>query len=160
MNQAVYAVFNADEHPENGDVLDLSLNLGADRIFFTDGGPGVDFGLLDAEGNPPVSAVNTKHNCLNLIAGFKYFRGMPQSSRPGHFGNMDQPFHSFFKGNKGAVSGKTDYVSADPGTNYVFLLDVQPRVCSGLLQTEGNLPLGAVIFQHHHIDMITDFDDL
>ena len=104
--------------------------------------------------------VDTQDHGLDLVPDLEDFRRMPHPPGPGHFGNVNQPLDPFFKGDEGAVVGEADDLAADPRTDLVFSLDGQPGIGHGLLESQGNFPLDAVVFQHHHVDLVADLDHL
>src|SRR5258708_849089 len=76
MDHAVDLAGQADEEAELGDVLDLALELAADRIFLDEGAPRIGQGLLEAEADAPLLRVDIEHHDLDLLAGRDDLAGM------------------------------------------------------------------------------------
>jgi len=57
MYKSVNAVFNADESPEVGYILDLPLKFGADRITLFKTEPWICFGLLQTKGDTTIRCI-------------------------------------------------------------------------------------------------------
>ena len=58
MNEAVDIIFDADKETEIGNILDFSLNLGADRVFVDKAVPGIRLDLFHAERDTAFFRIN------------------------------------------------------------------------------------------------------
>ena len=106
VNQSVDAVFHFDERAEVGEVADFARNDGADRIALGDGVPRILFERFERERNAPVLHVDVGDDGIDFGAHGKELGRIADLFRPRHFGNVDQPFHSLFELDEGAVVGQ------------------------------------------------------
>src|SRR5436190_849197 len=83
-------IAETDNEPELGDVADLPLELGADRVLVDKGLPRIGQGLLQAEADAPLLRIDVEHHDLDLLAGRDDLAGMHVLLGPAHLGDMDQ----------------------------------------------------------------------
>ena len=83
---------------------------------------------------------------------------MIDAFRPGHFGNVNKSFDSFFQLGERAVIGDADNRSLDFCANGILFGNRFPRAGLLLLQTERNLFLFAVDGQDLDLDLVVNFE--
>ena len=114
MDKPIDALIQAYEGAEIGQAFDLALDLGPQRVLGFDQVPWVRRDLFHAERDLASRLIDIQHLGFHLIADRDNFRGMADFMRPGHLGDMDEPFDAGFKFDECAVIGQADDTPRDP----------------------------------------------
>ena len=96
MDQTVNAFLDADEDAEIGNILDLALDDGTDRVVFTHQVPWVGVQLFHAEGDAFGFRLDVQHHHLDLVTHRDKLGGVARFFGPGHFRDVDQPLDALF----------------------------------------------------------------
>ncbi len=156
VHQAVDSRFQPDEDAEIRDVAHLALHHAAHGIFQVDGFPGIGLGFFDGQGNPLALHVQFLHQGLHHIAQVEQLGRVADLARPGHFRDVDQPFHAGFQLDEGAIIGETDDFPGNPGAGRVFFRDRIPGIGGFLLEPQGDFFLLRIELEHHHFHFVPD----
>ena len=105
VDHAVDVAGQADEQAELGDVADLALELGADRVLLDKGFPRIGQRLLQAEADAPLLRIDVEHHHLDLLAGRDDLAGVHVLLGPAHLGDVDQALDPRLQFDEGAVVG-------------------------------------------------------
>ena len=149
MHHAVDVAVEADEQTELGDVLDLALDLGAVRMGGREVLPRVALGLLQAERDAPLLAVDLEHDDLDLLGGGDDLAGMDVLLGPGHLGDVHQALDPRLQLHEGAVVGDVGDAAGVLRADRELLLDRVPRIRLQLLHAEADA-----------LGVLVDLDDL
>src|SRR5579875_212089 len=138
MHHAVDVTGQADEDAEFRDVLDLALEVGADRILLLEALPRVGQALLEAERDAALLRIDVQHHDLDLLAGRDDLAGMHVLLGPAHFRDVDQTLDARLELDEGAVIGDVGDAAPVLGAGRILELDALPRVGLELLHAERN----------------------
>ena len=83
-----------------------------------------------------MARIDIENHDFDSLADLKNLRGVRDFLRPGHFGDMDQPFDPAFQFNEGAVIHQTDDLALNARADRVFLRHFMPRIRGQLLHAE------------------------
>ena len=136
MNHAVDVVVEADEQTEFGDVLDFAFDVGADRMGFGKHFPRVALGLLEAQGNAALGAVDFQNHDFDFLGGRNDLAGVDVFLGPGHFRDVDEAFNTGFQLDKGAVIGDVGDTAFVHGADGIEFLNSIPRIGLQLLHAQ------------------------
>ena len=160
MHQAVNSLVNANEQSEIRNVFDFTFNGGSHRVFFIDDIPRIRHNLFHAQGNPAIFRFDVQYDGVDLFTNGNQFGRMPHFACPGHFGNVDEPFDTFFQFDEGAVIGETDNLAGDPRTYRVMFGSGQPGIFGKLFHAQGNAFFFQVEIQNLDLDLISHGEHL
>src|SRR3989449_691662 len=160
VDQAIHAFVQPDERAEIREALDLSLDLGADRVLRLHEVPGIRRHLLHPERDLAGGLVHIEHLRFHLRADGDDLGRVPDFVRPAHLGDVDEAFHTRLQLDEGAVIGQADHPALDPGADRILGGDAHPGIGALLLQTERDAAGLAVILENHHFDTVADHVDL
>jgi hypothetical protein len=130
VDHAVDVAVEADEQAELGRVLDFAFDGRTDRVLLGEGFPGVLLGLLEAEADAALVAVDFEHHDVDFLRGRDDLAGVDVLLGPGHFRNVDQAFDARLQLHEGAVFGDVGDGAAQLGADRVLGGDAFPRIAS------------------------------
>src|SRR5439155_5228659 len=136
VDQTVDALLDFHEGAEVREVPDFPAELRADREALIDCEPRIRLGLLQPERDLLVLLVDLENHRLDLVSDRDHLRGMANVTRPGHLGDVDQPFDPLLQLHEGAVIGDRDDLALALLTHLVALVDVLLRIRRELLHAE------------------------
>ena len=96
MDHTIDIVFDFDESTVVGHIADLTDDVLAGGIFFSEDFPGVAFFLTETEGDLAAVAVDIEDDGFDIIADVENFAGLVDALGPGHFRNVDKTFDTGF----------------------------------------------------------------
>ena len=160
VDEAVDAVFDADEDAEVGDVADLADNLRANRVALLEERPGVGLELLHAERNLLGVGVNLEHHALNDIALLDHLGGVLDPLRPGHLRDVDEALDALLELDEGAVVDHGDNLAEHLHVGGVAVLCARPGVGLQLLEAERDALALAVELEDLDAELVANADDL
>ncbi len=160
VDQAVDARLDLDEGPEAGQVADLALDAGADRVAERQHRPRILLGLLHAEGDLLLRLVDLEDHGLDGLADGDDLRGMPDVAGPGHLGDVHQALDARLQLHEGAVVGDRDDLALHPGADRVPLGHLLPGVRLQLLHAEADALALPVDVEDLDLDLAADADHL
>ena len=120
MDHAVDVAGQADEQAELGDVPDLALELGADRMLLGEALPRIVHALLQAEADAALGRVDVEHHHLDLLAGRDDLAGMHVLLGPAHLGDVDQALDARLQLDEGAVVGDVGDAAVELGADRIL----------------------------------------
>ena len=156
--QAVDAFLDLDEGTVVGEVADRALDHGPRRVLAGDLVPGVDLGLLHAQGDFLLVLVDAQDDDLDLVADVDQLAGVVDPLGPAHLGDVDQALDALLELDEGAVAHDVDDLAGDAGADRVLLLDVFPRAGGLLLEAQRDLFAVLVDVQDHDLDLVVDLE--
>src|SRR5579883_2312685 len=136
------------EEAEVGEALHLAPDPAAHRVVRPHELPGVGLGLLEAERDAVVDAVDVEHLDLDLLAHLEDLRGMRHPLRPRHLRDVDQPFEPALE------------LAAHARADRKALRRRGPRIGADLLHAERDPLALRVVLEHHHAHPLADRDHL
>ena len=160
MDHAVDLAGQADEQTEFGDVLDLALDLGADRELAQEAIPRIGHGLLEAERDAALGGVDIEHHDFDLLRGRDDLAGMDVLLGPRHFGDVHQTLDAGLQFDEGAVVGDVGDAADELGADRIFLLDAFPRIGLKLLDAEADALGLRIEADDLHLDRLADVERL
>ena len=160
VDEAVDAVFDADEHAEFGDVLDDAFKDGAFGVLFTHEFPRIGLDLLHAEGDALLVGIDAEDDHFHFVALTDHLGRMTQLAGPGHFGNVHETFDAGFQFDERAVVDEVGHLAVMTGAFGEAGGDVLPRIGHELLEAEGNLLVFLVEGEHLEFEVLTERDHL
>jgi hypothetical protein len=146
MDQAIDTLFQRDESPKVGEIAHFAFDDRSDGVTFISGGPRTGFHLLHSKRDALFLLVDAQDYGLDHIPDIDDFRRMFDALRPGHLRDVDQPFNPLLQFHKGAIIGDANDLATYLRTFGIFLVDLDPRIGSDLLQPERNALVVAIIF--------------
>ena len=155
MDEAVDAVFDADEHAEFGDVLDDAFKDGAFGVLFAHEFPRIRLDLLHAEGDALLLGIDAEDDDFNFVALTDHLGRMAELAGPGHFGDVHEAFDAGFQLDERAVINKVGHLAVVAGRFGEAGGDVLPRIGHELLEAEGNLLVVLVEGEHLEFEILT-----
>src|SRR5467141_1084129 len=160
VDQAVDARLDLDERAEGGEVADLALEAGADRILLRQRHPGILFGLLHPEGDLLLRLVHLEDDRFDRFADGDDLRRMAHVAGPAHLGDVDQALDARLELHKCAVIGDRDHLALHPRADRVLGGDVLPRVGQQLLQPQADALALPVDVEDFHLELLADVHHL
>src|SRR5687768_8626136 len=160
MDQAVDVVFDLDERAKLGQVADLALDAGADRVLLGQLVPRVALDLLEAEGNAAGRRIDAEHLRFHGVADVEDLRRMLDALAPRHLADVNQPFDAGLELDEGAVVGKAHDLAADAHAGGETIHHGGPRIGHQLLVAERHALGGLVVLEHHHVDLVVNLEQL
>ena len=160
VDHAVDVRGQADEQAELGDVADLALDLGADRMLVDELLPRVALHLLEAERNAALGAVHVQHHDLDLLAGGDDLAGMDVLLGPRHFGDVHQALDARLQLHEGAVVGDVGDAAGELGARRILRRHTFPRIGLELLHAEADALGFRVEADDLHLDLLADLQRL
>ena len=156
VDHAVHAFFQLDERAVVGEVADLALHAGADRILRGHVVPRIRFRLADAQGDLLLFLVHVQHDRVHFLAHGQGVGRARDALRPGNLADVHEAFHAVLELHERAVGHEVHDLAADAGALRVLQLDLFPGVLQLLLQAEGNPLLLEVDVQDEHLELLAD----
>src|SRR5689334_1971055 len=138
MDKPFDPVLDLHEHTEIHEGSYFPLNSRTGLVSVRNSGPRVREKLLNPEGETFVGRIDIEHDSLNGLALGKDFARILDSLGPRNIGNMNKTVDAVFDPDEGAEIGNILDLSLKFGPGRVALLEKQPRILFGLLETEGN----------------------
>src|SRR5216684_1580604 len=83
---------------------------------------------------------------------------MNRALAPRHFRYVDQPLDAFFQLDECAVVGDAHHLAGEARSDRITLGGTRPRVGHDLLHPERDAFARRVVFEHDHLDLVTDLD--
>src|SRR5688572_17309088 len=160
MDQAVDVVFDLDERAKLGQVADLALDAGADRVLLGQLVPRVALDLLEAQRNAAGRRIDAEHLRFHGVADVQDLRRVLDALAPRHFADMDQPFDARFELDERAVVGEAHDLAADAHAGGETIHHGGPRIGHQLFVAERHALGGLVVLEHHHVDLVVDLEQL
>src|SRR6185437_1672522 len=160
VDHAVDVAGQADEEAELGDVLDLALELAADRVLLDEGAPRVGQGLLEAEADAPLLRVDIEQHDLDLLAGRDDLAGMHVLLGPAHLRDVDETLDAGLQLDEGAVVGDVGDAAGELGAGGILELDALPRIGLELLHAERDALRLGVEADDLNLDRLADMECL
>lgn len=158
MDKAVDAFFDTDKDTEVGDIADLANDLATEWVFFFELAPGVGFNLFHTEADTTVVDVDIEDNGFDHLADVDDLGGVFDAFGPGHFGDMDKTFDTFFDLDERAVIGEANDFASDAGSGGIASFGVVPWIFGDLFETEGNAFGVGVKLEDFDFDLIADVE--
>ena len=112
VDEALDARLELDESAVRDEVDDLAVDLGTDRELAVDFVPRVLGGLLKAEGDPLLVAVDLDDHDLELLALLHHLAGV-RNAAPGHVGDVEEAVHAVEVDERAEVGDVLDHALAD-----------------------------------------------
>ena len=156
MHQAIHAILEFNESAEGGDLGDLALDDLADVVGGGDGSPRIGLGLLEAEADALVGGIDLEDDGLDGLALLQHFGGVVDLARPGHIRDVDHAVDALFHLDEGAVGGEVADLAGDARAHRVAILDGVPRIGLGLADAQGDLLVGRIDVEDHHVHLVAD----
>ncbi|MNN13070.1 hypothetical protein D3C81_1260890 [compost metagenome] len=128
MDHAVDVVVQADEQAELGGVLDFAFDGRTDRVSLDEGFPRVVLGLLQAQRDAALGAVDVQDDDFHFLRGGDDLARVDVLLGPGHFRNVDQAFDAGFQLNERTVIGDVRDAARVLGVDRVLGFDAVPRI--------------------------------
>jgi hypothetical protein len=138
VNHAVHVAIEADEQTEFGRVLDFAFHGRTDRVLFGESFPRVLLGLLEAERDAALVAVDFQHHDVDFLRGRNDLAGVDVLLGPGHFRNVDQAFDARFQFHERAVFGDVGDGAAQLRADRVLGGNAIPRIAFKLLHAQAD----------------------
>ena len=160
MQESVDPILKFDEGTIVGEVTNLTADVVSDRVLLGHDFPRIHLDLLHAEADLLLFLLDLEYHHVDFLARIDHLLGVRNSTGPGHLGNVYQSLDAFFQFDERTVGENVDHLAADLCTDREAFLDVVPGTGLGLLQAErDSFPL-LVDFEHLHIDLLLDGEDL
>ena len=160
VHHPVDVVVEADKETEFRDVLDLSLDMRADRMSFGKHLPGIPLGLLETQGHAPLRAVDLEHHDVNFLRGRNDLARMDVLLGPAHFRNVDQALDSRLQLDERAVVRDVGHAAMMYRVKRIVALHRIPRIFLELLHSERD-PLGFLVdLDDLHFHGVVYLDDI
>src|SRR5690606_10455295 len=160
VDHAVDVARQADEQAELGDVLDLALELRADRVALHEALPRVAHGLLDAEADATLVRIDVEHLDFDLLTGRYDLARVHVLLGPAHLGDVDQTLDARLQLHEGAVIGDVGNTTGEACADRVLELHAFPRIGLQLLHAEGDALRLRVEADDLHLDGLADLQRL
>src|SRR6266849_6724721 len=123
MHQPVDSLFNFDKRAEIGHAADSALDHRSDAVALFDGGPRIGFELLQSQRNAALARMQIEHYRFHLVPRLYHFGGMLHASRPGHFADVNEAFHSGLELHERTVVSDIHHSPYDAAADRILLLD-------------------------------------
>jgi hypothetical protein len=159
VDHAVDVARKADEQAELGGVLDFALDDRTDRVSLGKGAPGVRLGLLEAERDAALVAVDFENDDVDFLAGRNDLAGVDVLLDPRHFADVDQALDAGFEFDERTIVGDVRDRARQLRTDRVLGGDAFPRIAFELLHAEADALRVAVDADDLDADGVTDVDD-
>src|SRR5262245_29757753 len=158
VHQAVDALFDADEHAEVGDVLDLSLDAAADRVIEPHQLPRIGLRLLEAERDAAVGGVDVEHHDVHFLADLEHLGWMRDALGPRHLGDVHEAFDARLELDEGAVVGEADHLAVHARADRIALGDAGPRIGHDLLHAQRHAAAIRIVLEDDDAHAVADTD--
>ena len=135
-DEALDVVTEIDDHALVHQADDRARKLGADRIRLTDAKPRIFLGLLEAERDTLVFAVDVEDDHVHGVALLHDFRRMLDALGPGHIGDVNEAVDAGLDFDERAERGQVANLAVDTRANRVLERQDYPRILLGLLHTQ------------------------
>lgn len=122
--------------------------------------PGIGLALLETEGNAALLLIDVENLYLNGIADIDNLGRMDVLVGPVHLGDVYETLNALLDLNEAAVVGKVGYLAGDLGADRVALGDINPGICTELLESERYTGTLTVELQNLDLNLVADIDDL
>ena len=113
MDHAVDAFFEFDEGAVGGEVADLALDRGADRVADLDLVPRVRLELADAERDLLLVDADAEHDGLDLLVELEHVARTGDALDPGQLGHVDEAFDAALDFDERAVGKQLGDLALD-----------------------------------------------
>ena len=134
--------------------------LRADRIGLADAEPRIFLGLLEAEADALVLAVDVQDHDVDRVALLHDFRRMLDALRPAHVGDVNQAIDARLDLDERAEAREVANLAVDARADRVLERQHHPRILLRLLHAERDLLLVRIDLEHHRLDRLADADEL
>ena len=122
--------------------------------------PGVLVGLLQAQADAALVAIDFEHQDIDFLAGRNDLAGVDVLLGPAHFGNVDQALDTGFEFDESAVFGYVGDRAVQLGADRILRHHAVPRIAFELLHAE-RYALGFLVDPDDlHLHGVADVDDL
>src|SRR5574337_512529 len=159
VHQTVDAAFQADEHAEVGDGLDLTTDLVALLVIQGEIVPGVGHALFHAQGDAAAVLVDLENHHFDFITQLDDLGGVDVLVGPVHLGNVHQALDTLLDFHEGAVIGDVGHLAEQAGALRVAAGDADPRIFAQLLEAQGDAVLLLVELEHLGFNLVTHGED-
>src|SRR5688500_9636085 len=160
VDHAVDVAVETDEQAELGRILDLALDLGADRVRSREGLPRIGLGLLEAERDATLLAVDLEHRHVDLLRGRDDLARMDVLLGPAHLGDVDEALDARLELDERAVLGDVGHPALEHAANRILGRGAFPRIGLELLHAEADALGLAVDADDLHLHRVADVEDL
>src|SRR5512138_42131 len=160
VDEPLDAGLELDEGAEVGDLRDLALELGADRVALRQRGPRIGRELLDAEAEPLVLDVDVEDDRLDHVTLLELLARVLDPLGPGDVGDVHEPVDPLLDADEDAEVGHVADLAADDGADRVLVLEERPRVGLDLLHAEADPLRLRVDVEDDRLDRVTLVDEL
>src|SRR5687768_15951197 len=160
MDQAVDVVFDLDERAKLGQVADLALDAGADRVLLGQLMPRVALDLLESQRNAAGRRIDAEHLRFHGVADVQDLRRVLDALAPRHLADVDQPFDARLELDERAVVGEAHDLAADAHAGGETIHHRGQRIGHQLFVAERHAHGGLVVLEHHHVDLVVDLEQL
>src|SRR5205085_1699286 len=159
VDHAVHVAVEADEQAELGRVLDLALDLGADRVLGGEIGPGIGLRLLEAERDAALLLVHLDHRHVHLLRGGDDLARVNVLLGPAHLGDVDQTLDARLELDEGAIFGDVGDPALEHAADRISGGRALPGIALQLLHAEADALGVAVDADDLHLHRVADVDD-
>ena len=160
MDHAVDVVLEPEEQAELGLVLDLALDLGADRMLLRELLPRIAHGLLQAERDAALRRIDLEDHHFHFLRGGDDLAGVDVLLGPAHLGDVDQPLDARLELHERAVVGDVGDAAGEARADRILRLDAFPRIDLELLHAERDAERLRVDADDLHLHRLADVQDL
>src|SRR5207237_2622729 len=119
-------------------VLDFALDHRTDRMNRREGIPRIRLRLLQAERDATLVGIDLEDEDFDFLAGRNDLARMNILLRPGHFGNMDQPFDAGLKLDEGTIFGDVGDTAREACADRIFRFRALPGITLELLHAQAD----------------------
>src|SRR5208282_5304586 len=158
VQQSVDPFLDLDEGTVVGEVADRALDHGAGRVLAGHLVPGVDLGLLHAQGDFLLVLVDAKDHDFDLVANVDQLAGVVDPLGPAHLRDVDQALDTLLELDKGPVAHDVDHLADDAGAHRVLVGHILPGTGALLLEPQRDLFPVLVDVQDHDLDLVVDLE--
>ena len=138
VDHAVDVAIETDEQAEFGGVLDFASDLRADRVLLGELFPRIALGLLEAEADATLFAVDLEDHDFDFLRGRDDLARVDVLLGPAHFRNVDQAFDARLDFDEGAVFGDVGHGTGHLHADRVLRGNAIPRIAFQLLHAEAD----------------------
>ncbi len=156
VDHAVDAFFEFHERTVSGEVADLALDGGADRVAELDLVPWIRLELADAERDLLLLLADAENDRIDFLTDLENVGRTGDALGPGELGDVDEAFDAGLEFDERAVGHELGDLALDLVTDRELPLDVFPWIVGHLLEAEGDALLLAVDVEDDDIHGLAD----
>ena len=156
MHQPVHALIHRHEKAEIGDVLDLAMNMRADRMGGNPGLPGVFGHRFQAQTQPARRCIHLQHGHIHHIAFGQHLRRFDIAFCPAQLGAMNHPLDAGFQFHHGAEIEQPTHRTGQAHARLIGAGHMLPRVALQRLHRYRHLTRFGIQLDNFSTDLLTD----